>query len=177
MANSSDSQNSQPRLLSFLFGDHRLAVVWLVIRLYVGWQWLVAGFEKSQSAAWTGNAAGTAIQGFVKGALAKTGGAHPDVSLWYAEFLKNFVLPNSTIFSYLVTYGEIAVGIGLILGAFTPVAAFFGAFMNMNYLLAGTLSTNPVLLLLQFLLLLAWRTAGYFGLDRFLPSLLKKSRH
>jgi thiosulfate dehydrogenase [quinone] large subunit len=56
----------------------------------------------------------------------------------------------------------------LIVGTFTEIAAFFGAFMNMNYLLAGTVSTNPILLVIALLLVLAWKTAGWWGLDRWL---------
>ena len=72
----------------------------------------------------------------------------------------------------LIAFGETAVGLGLIVGAFTGVAAVSGAFMNLNFLLAGSASTNPVLLLLGFLLVMAWKTAGYIGLDRFLLPLL-----
>ena len=38
--------------------------------------------------------------------------------------------------------------------------------MNMNYMLAGSISTNPILLLLSIFLILAWKTAGWWGLDR-----------
>lgn len=61
---------------------------------------------------------------------------------------------------------------GLILGALTGIAAFFGVLMNFNYLLAGTVSTNPILGFLGILLVLAWRIAGYWGLDRWLLPLL-----
>jgi len=138
--------------------------------VYVGWQWLFAGWAKVISPAWTGDSAGSVIRGFVSGALQETGGAHPDVSSWYASFLSNVVSPQSQIFSFVVAYGELLVGLGLILGAFVGVAAFFGIFMNANYLFAGTISMNPVLLLLQIFLVLAWRVAGWYGLDRFLLS-------
>jgi thiosulfate dehydrogenase (quinone) large subunit len=72
------------------------------------------------------------------------------------------------VFSWLVTLGEIAVGIALILGALTGIAAFFGIIMNANYLLAGTVSSNPVLIILGTLVVLAWRNAGWIGLDRWL---------
>jgi thiosulfate dehydrogenase (quinone) large subunit len=39
--------------------------------------------------------------------------------------------------------------------------------MNWNFMMAGTASTNPVLILLSILLILAWRNAGQWGLDRF----------
>lgn len=147
----------------------------LLIRLYVGWQWLVAGYEKVISPVWVGDKAGTAVGGFLMGALKKVGGEHPDVQWWYAEFINNFALPNKVIFSYLVSFGELAVGIGLILGALTPVAAFFGIFMNFNYLFAGTVSTNPVLLVLELIILAFWRKAGVLGLDRFLMPKSSKS--
>jgi thiosulfate dehydrogenase [quinone] large subunit len=103
---------------------------------------------------------------WVGGALKKTQGAHPDVQGWYASFLSHVVLPHAAFWSYTVTCGEIFVGLGLILGLFTGIAAFFGTTMNASYLLAGTVSTNPILFALGSLLVLAWKTAGYWGLDR-----------
>ncbi|MDE2311893.1 MAG: DoxX family membrane protein [Patescibacteria group bacterium] len=161
------SQIPEPPLSRLLFADTRVAWLWLIIRLYVGWQWLEAGWSKLGSPAWTGNQTGAALQGFLNGALAKTAGAHPDVQGWYAVFLKGFVMNHAASFSYLVTYGELLVGLALILGVFTGIAAFFGAFMNMNYLFAGTVSVNPLLFLLGLFLILAWRIAGWYGLDRF----------
>jgi thiosulfate dehydrogenase (quinone) large subunit len=121
---------------------------------------------------WVGAKAGTAVTGFIQGALAKTAGDHPDVSGWYATFLQQVVLPNAVALSYIVTFGEILVGVALILGLLTGIAAFFGGFMNASYLFAGTVSTNPVLLLLAILIILAWRVAGYWGLDRWALPLL-----
>jgi thiosulfate dehydrogenase [quinone] large subunit len=60
------------------------------------------------------------------------------------------------------------VGIGLILGALTGNAAFFGILMNANDLLAGTVSSNPILIILGTLVVLAWRNGGWIGLDRLL---------
>lgn len=154
-------------LSKFLFSNTKMAWFWFIVRLYVGWEWLVAGWGKVFSPVWTGEGAGTAISGFVNGALQKTGGAHPDVSGWYATFLQNSVLPYAKVWSYAVAYGEVLVGIGLIVGCFVGIAAFFGLFMNLNYLLAGTVSTNPILFVLSIGLILAWKIAGYWGLDRY----------
>jgi thiosulfate dehydrogenase [quinone] large subunit len=119
-----------------------------------------------------GPTGGTAIKTFLTAALEKATGAHPDVSGWYATFIRDFVLQHIATFSHLVSFGEFVVGICLILGLFTGIAAFFGAFMNMNYLLAGTVSINPVLLFLSLFILMAWRVAGWWGLDRYvLPAL------
>lgn len=150
----------------FLFADTRTGVLWLILRLYIGWEWLQAGYEKLINPAWFGDHAGSALTGFLNGALQKTSAAHPDVSSWYAWFIQNLVLPHTVIFSYVVSIGEVLTGMALILGLFTSVAAFAGGFMNMNYLLAGTVSINPIMLLIEILLILAWRVAGWYGLDR-----------
>ncbi len=157
-----------PPLARFLFGDVRRRWIWLILRVYVGYNWLQAGIEKIQSPAWFGSQAGTAIAGFANGALAKSTGAHPDVQAWYAWFLQNVVLPNAKVWSYMITIGETLVGIGLILGIFTGIAAFFGSFMNVNYLLAGTVSSNPLLFIIATWLVLSWKTAGWLGLDHWL---------
>lgn len=108
------------------------------------------------------------MTGFLTQALQKTGGEHPDVASWYAWFITNVALPHATLFSYVVTFGELLVGIGLILGVFTAFAALGGAFMNLNYLFAGTVSTNPLMLIIQIILILAWRVAGWYGGDYFI---------
>ncbi len=165
-------QIDEPPISRTLFSDTWLAPLWLIIRVYAGYQWLYAGYEKMINPAWTGDQAGTSIVGFVQGALKLTAGAHPSVTGWYAWFLSSLVLPYATAWSWFVTLGELAVGIGLILGLFTGVAAFFGGLMNANYLLAGTVSTNPLLFILATWLVLGWRVAGYIGLDHFvLPAM------
>jgi thiosulfate dehydrogenase [quinone] large subunit len=158
-------QIDEPPIAQLLFADTRLAWFWLLVRLYAGYEWLMAGLEKFGSPVWTGAKTGTAIAGFVRGALAKTAGVHPDVAGLYARFLQTIVLPHAAAWSWAITLGEIAVGLGLILGLFTGIAAFCGGLMNANYLLAGTVSTNPILFIISTWLVLAWRVAGYYGLD------------
>jgi len=155
-----------------LFGGVQLSWIWLIVRLYVGWEWLQAGWEKLHTPEWTGATAGTALTGFANGALSKATGDHPNVQAWYAWFLQNLVLPHAAFWGQLVSWGETLVGIALILGILTGIAAFFGCFMNANYLLSGTVSTNPILLILAVLLVVAWKTAGWWGLDHWvLPAL------
>jgi len=155
----------------FLFSSTHASWIWLVIRLYVGYSWFTAGWKKVTSDSWTGENAGTAVEGFIKGALAKAESGK-DVTGWYAGFLENTVLPNAEVFSFLVAYGELLVGLGLILGLLTGIAAFFGGIMNVSFLFAGTLSTNPILFILATWLVLAWKNAGWYGLDRWALPLL-----
>ncbi len=164
----------QNRLAHFLFLDARSAPLWLAVRLYVGWEWLSAGWAKVTSPLWIGADAGQPLIGFVTNALAKTAGAHPDVQGWYASFLTDVVLPNATVFSHFVAFGEVLVGIALIAGFLVGISAFFGVFMNLNFLLAGAVSINPFLLVAGIFLILARRVAGRIGFDRFVLPILKR---
>lgn len=166
------TQIPEPPISKFLFADTRLAFIWLILRMYIGYQWVIAGYEKIINPLWVGPKAGVAINGFLLGAIKKSTGTHPDVSGWYATFIKELVISHTVIFSYIISYGELIVGIALILGLFTGIAAFFGSFMNMNYLFAGTISINPLMFLIELFLILSWRVAGYYGLDHFLLPLL-----
>lgn len=177
----SATQIPEPPIARFLFADSRMAWFWLIVRVYAGFQWFDAGLGKLTGHPLIGEAEkqwvfsghdGAAIKGFVIGALSKTSGANPSVQNWYAWFLTHFVQPNPALWAYLITFGELLVGIGLIVGALTGIAAFFGLVMNLNYLLAGTVSTNPILGGIAILLVLAWRIGGYYGVDRYLLPLL-----
>lgn len=136
-----------------------------IIRIWLGYQWLTSGWGKV-----TG---GFDASGFLQGALAKATGDHPAVQGWYASFLESFALPNVEIFNVLVPWGELLVGIGLILGAATIPALIAGAFMNLNFLLAGTVSTNPILYTVAMILLFAGSASYLFGVDRFAIPLIK----
>ncbi|CAM3443720.1 DoxX family protein [Hydrogenibacillus schlegelii] len=130
-----------------------------VIRLYLGWTWLMAGVHKLS---------GFDASGYLKGALAKATGDHPDVQWWWARFLEGFAIPNVGLFNFLVPWGEVLVGIGLLLGCFTTAAVFFGAVMNFSFMFSGTVSTNPQMILLSIFLLIAGANAGRIGLDRWI---------
>lgn len=152
-------------------------VLFTILRIYVGWNWLTSGFGKvfgANSAVWVGDKAGTAVNGFLQGALTKTTGAHPDVQWWYAWFVEHLALPNAKAFSYMVAWGEFLVGLGLIVGGFTVVALLAGLLMNFNYLLAGTVSANPVFIIEQLILLYAGAATVYVSADRFVFPHIKR---
>lgn len=157
-----------PRGIQLLFWDPRTAWIWFVARLYLGWQWFEAGRHKLTDDAWMDG--GVALRGFWERAVAVPERGRPPITYgWYRDFLQ-YMLDHEWYdwFAKLIAIGETAVGIALLAGAFVGAAALFGAFMNFNFMLAGTASTNPLLFALAILLLLAWRTAGYLGLDRVL---------
>lgn len=143
-------------------------ILFTALRVWLGFQWLDAGIGKVGSPAWTGANAGAAVTGFAQGAIAKAAGESPTVQAWYAGFLESFVVPNAGLFGYLVAWGEVLVGLGLIVGAFTGFAAVAGALMNLNFMLAGTLSSNPVLYTASVVLLFGLAYAQYYGVDAYL---------
>ncbi len=157
-----------PAFARFLFSNSRAGLVWLPIRLFLGFSWFEAGWHKFTGTGWLDG--GAALAGYWKAAIAVSDtGKGPITYDWYREFI-NFLLQggHQTWFAPLVVFGELAVGIALIFGLLTGFAAFFGAFMNMSYLLAGTASTNPIMFGLAMGLIMAWKVAGYYGLDRWL---------
>ncbi|MBS4208336.1 DoxX family protein [Bacillus sp. FJAT-50079] len=147
------------------FENKIVAVVWTVLRVWLGVQWLQAGWGKV-----TG---GFDASGYLQGAIAKAGGEAPVVAAWYGTFLETVALPNAKLFSVLVAWGELLVGIGLIVGALTIPALIAAGFMNLNFLWAGTISTNPTLLLIAIVLLFVWKGATYYGADRFITPMVK----
>jgi thiosulfate dehydrogenase [quinone] large subunit len=153
--------------------------LWFLVRLYLAYEWISAAAEKlgKDSAVWIGPQAGTAIKGFLTFAAspAQTGGDHPSVLGWYAWLINHVFLPNATAFSYMVAFGELAIGIALGIGLFTRFAAFWAAFLNLLFMLAGSTGINPPMFTLEMMILLVGGTAGLFGLDLVVMPLLKKS--
>ena len=158
-----------PPLARMLFSTTTFAWLWALVRIYLGYQWLTAGWHKITGGGWIDG--GTALKGFwAKAAAIPAAPAKPAITYdWYRAFIQ-FMLDNGwySWFASLVAFGEFMIGVALIVGAFVGIAAFFGALLNWNFIMAGAASTNPVLLMLGIVLILAWKVGGWYGLDRFL---------
>lgn len=161
-----------PPLARFLFNDTRFAWFWLIVRVLLGWQWLESGWGKVNNAAWMDG--GTALQGYWSRAVEIPEGGRPPITFdWYRSFLQGMLDAEAfTWFAPLIAIGEVLIGVALIIGAFVGIAAFFGAFMNWNFIMAGSASSNGLLALAALFLILAWKTAGWIGLDRWLLPML-----
>ncbi|MBE2199498.1 MAG: DoxX family protein [Anaerolinea sp.] len=160
---------TDPPFITSLLNSTRWSWLWLIIRLYVGYTWLTSGWSKITNPAWTQT--GAALQGFWERAIViPEAPARPAIVFnWYRGFIQALLEGGHyTWFAKLIVAGEVLIGIALILGAFVGIAAFLGAFMNWNFMMAGSASANPVLFTLSILLILAWKTAGWWGLDRWL---------
>ncbi|MDT3700992.1 MAG: DoxX family protein [Thermincola sp.] len=138
-----------------------------LVRLYLGWAWLTAGWGKI-----TG---GFDASGFLVGAVKKASGDHPAVQDWWAGFLQNVAIPNVSFFNFIVPWGELLVGLGLILGVATTFAALMGIVMNFAFMLSGTTSANPQMALLTIFIIVAGANAGRIGLDHYIIPYLKQT--
>jgi thiosulfate dehydrogenase [quinone] large subunit len=139
---------------------------WLFVRVILGVEWIRGGWEKIGDAGWTKAPVGGAVEGFLRGAIAKSQGDRPEVQRWFANLTEDVFLPNADIFAYLVAYGELLVGLALIIGLFTRLSVLLGATMNLAFLFAGTTSSNPQMLILGLALAANGTTAGAYGVDR-----------
>ncbi|HUZ30346.1 MAG TPA: hypothetical protein VMU90_13945 [Solirubrobacteraceae bacterium] len=163
-----------PKIAHLLFADARSAPVWFGIRLYIGYEWLAAGFAKMTGAEKGFMGGGTGLEGYWKSVTAVPATGKSAITYgWWRDFL-TFMLNHHayTWFAPLISIGEFLVGLGLIVGCLVGFAAFFGAVMNFSYMLAGSASTNPVLFALAIALILGWKVAGYWGFDRVLLPVL-----
>lgn len=175
-----NGQASDPAWWKAITGNTWLSVIWLPLRFVLGIHWLQAGWHKTQEAGWAKSGLneageqverGAAMKGFLMGAYTPNPetGATRAVFGWYADFLKFMVDNNWTSwFGPMVAWGEVLVGLGLITGGLVGIAAFFGTTLNMSFMLAGTVSSNPWMFALTVFIILGWKVAGHFGLDRWL---------
>jgi thiosulfate dehydrogenase [quinone] large subunit len=198
----------EPRIAKYLFGSSQTAWLWLVARLWLGWEWFQAGWGKvfggditwrfwdwgNEAFALTGDGnigwirsgtvvaedgtqmavgVGDSVAGFASGAIASAEGPHPDVAYsWYVNFLEWIRDTAHPVVGPLVAFGELLIGVLLIVGLFTGIAAFLGMVLNFSFAFAGSAGVNPAMILVSGLLILAWRNAGWYGLDRFVLSRL-----
>ncbi|MFQ5663955.1 MAG: DoxX family membrane protein [Terriglobia bacterium] len=133
----------------------------VVLRLYLGIAFIVAAGPKLQAGAnWPERMAASLERSL------------PQSYGFYKAFVENTILPNQELFAFLVAWGEVLVGVGLLLGLFTRLAALMGLVMNTNYLLLlGQLPLGPMnnaaLIFAEIVILLGAAGRAY-GVDYFL---------
>jgi len=178
-SDATEVQIEGPAFTRYLFSNRAAGLFWLPIRLFLGFTWIEASWHKLTGTGWITDG-GSALAGYWTNAVkVDPTTAKGAISFeWYRGFIQTLLDAHAqTWFAWLIAFGELAVGIGLVVGALVGIAAFFGALMNMSFLLAGSASTNPVLFTMAIGLMLAWKVAGYYGLDRYLLPMLGTPWH
>jgi thiosulfate dehydrogenase [quinone] large subunit len=117
------------------------------VRIFVGVQFLMVGWPK---------VAGGRFLSRNGQALAEEllHGAPKDYLAWHRAFITGFVVPHAHLFSYLVAFGEVAIGISLITGCLVRVSSLFGAFHNANIYFSVALAAGGATMMYGRLLIL-----------------------
>src|SRR3989304_5510738 len=107
----------EPPLFQAFFSSPKMAWFWLVVRVWLGYQWVEAGLHKVTDPAWT--LTGESLMGFWTRAVAIPAEGRPAISFdWYRSFIQFLLDTQSYVwFAKLVAFGELLVGIALIVGA------------------------------------------------------------
>lgn len=160
------------KVARFLRRAKDAAPFYLGIRLFLGYEWISSGWGKVGEPAWMSG--GEALRGYWQRAVLIPEQGRPPITYpAYRSFIQ-YMLDNEwyTWFAKLVAIGEVAIGIGLLVGGLTAIAALFALLMNFSFVYAGTTSTNPTLIILEVAIIYGWMVSGLWGLDRFLLPLL-----
>lgn len=133
----------------------------VVLRIYLGVVFLVAALPKFQEDFTPG------LLGFLNHVALDRG--HP----FYQEFVQRMVIPHASLFAILVSWGELLVGLSLVLGLLTRVSAVVAFLLTVNYMFAKgnwfwTPSSNDAAFAMISLALLLGAAGRTFGLDSLL---------
>lgn len=144
----------------------KLAPLWFVVRLLLGYVWIAAALNKFAAfPVYVGTQAGSAVAIYLRSAVAQSTGPHAQVTAAWAWLVHAFFLPTAGFWSVVVMFGELVVGVGLVLGLFTGTALLAAAVMNMVFMLSGTSALNPILLAVELALFAVGPGVARWGLD------------
>jgi len=116
------------RAWQWLFDDFRKSAYGgylAIVRILVGYHFVEVGWRKVSQGYYSGDSLPRQLADAVHDPLG-----------WHQDFILNVVLPHPQLFSFLVAFGELAIGISLMTGCLVRVSSLFGAFHNFNILFA-----------------------------------------
>jgi thiosulfate dehydrogenase (quinone) large subunit len=160
-----------PHALTWVLHSKALAVVWLAMRVWLGIMWIQAGWAKLWGAE---NSAflhhdGAGVAGFAThGTSAYT---------WWHSILTGAVVPNSGAIGIIVAVAEFAIGIALVAGFFTRIAALASLGLLFTYVMSGTASVCAFYALFAIVILVTWQTSSWIGVDGVIASYRQRHHH
>jgi thiosulfate dehydrogenase [quinone] large subunit len=157
------SERRNPRAWGRLKESKVMAIGWTAMRVWLGIMWIQAGASKlwgKESAAFIHG--GSGVAGFA---------AHGKAAYtWWGSFLHGFVVPNADWIGIVVAVAEFAIGVALVAGLFTRLAALGSLVLLFTYVMSGTASTCAFYALFAIVILAMWQTASWIGVDGLLVS-------
>jgi thiosulfate dehydrogenase [quinone] large subunit len=148
-----------------------LAVGWLAMRVWLGIMWIQAGWAKLFGAenAFFLHHNGAGVAGFAAhGTPAYT---------WWGSFLHGFVVPQAGWIGILVAVGEFTIGVALVAGLFTRIAALSSLALLFTYVMSGTASVCAFYALFAIVILTMWRTSSWIGADGLIAGYRQRHHH
>src|SRR5437660_8392217 len=128
---------------------HLWAWILLPLRLFLGVTFVYAGIQKLTDPQYFNHTApgyiGKQILGFAFGSPIH-------------NFLVYFVVPHATFFGALVAFGELAIGIGTLLGLLLRPAAFFGLLLSLMFFLSASWRVFPYFYGADIVFVFCWIT-------------------
>ena len=144
---------------------HRYASpIWLAVRVYLGWTWLQVGLGQVNSGWLTSDPIGLMFTQIVEGKIA--------VPLLFYRDVASMLLAGgiSPLISHSMPIAQIAVALAFFSGVLVVPAAIGAILLNLNIILSGIglIALDGQFIMLQLLLILAWRSASRLGVERLL---------
>lgn len=130
-----------------------IGIVCSLARMAFGIQWIMQGWFKLT--------AHFNISGLFPSIASSKDSPH-----WYKSFIETTAAPYPQLYNILIPWGELLVGIGLVLGLLTLPALLAGFFMDINYVLSDMVYIYPTQLAIGMLLILFRKDTLYWSLDR-----------
>jgi thiosulfate dehydrogenase (quinone) large subunit len=165
------TERTAPGVFAWLRESKVAAIAWLAVRVWVGCMWVEAGWSKvfgAENPYFLHNN-GAGVAGFAgHGAAAYS---------WWASIMHSFVVPNAGWIAVLVAFGELAIGLGLVVGFLTRTAAVCSLLLLFTYIMSGTASVCAFYALCALIVLATWRTSTWIGVDGIISGFRQRRRN
>ena len=124
-----------PSFINMLFSDKRFSILWLAVRVWLGWQWIEAGWHKVTNPAWMQT--GEALKAFWMGAVQIPAEGRPPIAFdWYRTLLQAGL--DAQVYTW---FAKIIAAVKLMVGALSLDSSWFIAFLALherNFIMAGS---------------------------------------
>ncbi len=139
----------------------------LPLRLFIGLGWLRASVEKLMDPHWYN---GEALLSFFHEQIVAGAIYFP----FYDNFINTICAPNALVLGWVVMIGELLVGMAIMTGTLTTLALLAGLFMNLNFILIGSVNPSAFYIIIQVVLLMG-QAGTILSVDALLSAHLSKA--